>query len=72
METNGRVLRAPLAEIERALIDAYLHGRGFDKGTLSALPLRDREALLAEASMFASDKLAEIEARWHYLHEMRE
>jgi hypothetical protein len=72
MDPDTRILRAPLADIERALIDAYLHGRGLDRASVAALPLVDQDAVLREASVFASDKLAEIEARWHYLHEIHE
>lgn len=72
MDPNGRILRAPLADLERALIDAYLRGRGFDEAALALLAATDRDALLTEASVFASTKLAEIEARSHYLHEIHE
>jgi hypothetical protein len=72
MEPNTRILRAPLADLERALIDAYLQGRGFDEATLAVLPRAERDALLGEASTYASAKLAEIEARSHYVHEIHE
>ena len=63
---------APLAELERALIDTFIHARGFDARTLAALPGPEREALLRDASVHASVKLAEIEARSQYLHEIHE
>lgn len=72
MEPNSRILRAPLADLERALIETYLHAKGLDEGKLAALPPAEREALLSEASVYASAKLAEIEARSHYLHEIHE
>lgn len=67
-----RVLQAPLAELERVLIETFVHARGFDAATLAKLSGRERDALFKEASVFASAKLAEIEARWHYLHELHE
>lgn len=69
---DRRILRAPLADLERALIDTFLHARGYDTGTLAALPAPERDALLREASLHASTKLAEIEARSHYLDELHE
>jgi hypothetical protein len=67
-----RLVRAPLADLERALIDTFLVARGFDGAALAALPPAARDALLKEASVHASAKLAEIEARSHYLHELHE
>jgi hypothetical protein len=69
---EGRMLRAPLADLERALIDTFVHARGFDDQKLAALPERERETLLKEASMYASSKLAEVEMRAHYLHDIHE
>jgi len=57
----------PEAELERQLIHDYLHERGYDQAALDALPERDRVALLAKASEYAADRLAEMEARLHYL-----
>ena len=69
---NDDTRRAPLAELEQALIEAFIAGRGFDARTLADLPKPAREALLKEASTHASAKLAEVEARSHYLHEIHE
>ena len=63
-------LEEPFAELERHLISAYLAGAGQD---LNALLLRgDTEAkrILAKASLYASSKLSEIEARNLYLHKL--
>jgi hypothetical protein len=65
-------LEAPLGQIEQALIDEFLHSRGHDQHTVEALPLAERHALLAEASVYASSKLTEVESRSHYLDELRE
>ena len=66
--TDAVPLEEPLAELERHLISAYVAGAGED---LHQLQTRTDEAarhLLAEASRYASMKLSEIEARFHYLH----
>jgi hypothetical protein len=60
-------LEEPLAELERQLIGAYLAGAGQNVHDLMA---RDDDAarqLLAEASLYASERLSEIEARAHFL-----
>jgi hypothetical protein len=67
---EARPLEEPLAEIERQLISAYVAGAGED---VHALMRRDDEAarkLLAEASLYASERLSEIEARSHYLRKL--
>lgn len=71
-ERAERMLQAPLAELERALIETFVHARGFTAEQLARLPAAERDALLAEASIFASSKLAEVESRAQYLHELHE
>ena len=70
--TDTRMLVAPLADLERALIEMFLEARGFDADTLDHLRDPERAAVLREASIAVSAKLAEIEARSHYLHELHE
>jgi hypothetical protein len=72
MDSDTHALDAPLADLERALIESYIRGRGVDAAALAALLPHDRDILLAEASLFASTRLAEIEARSHYLHDLHE
>jgi len=61
---------ALLGKLERALIDEYLGGRGYDSTTLAALPEVERGKILAEASVYASGKLVEVEARSHLLDQI--
>ena len=66
--TDTVPIEEPLAELERDLIAAYVAGAGLD---LHDLPTRTDDAartFLTEASRYASTKLSEIEARFHYLH----
>ena len=70
-DQDRQPMHAPLAELERHLIDAYLAGAGH---TYDELSVRDDDAarrLLAEASQYASERLSEIDARSQYVHELR-
>jgi hypothetical protein len=60
-------IEAPLAELERQLIRAYLAGAGQEFHRLVDRADPEATKLLAEASEYASSKLSEIEARLHYL-----
>ena len=66
-----KALEEPLAELERQLISAYVAGAGSEVDTLLARNDHAARQLLAAASLYASDKLSEIEARWHYLRNLR-
>jgi hypothetical protein len=63
-------LEEPHSELERQLIAAYLAETGHDYHALVAR--RDPEAriLLTNAALYASERLSEIEARSHYVHEL--
>jgi hypothetical protein len=63
---------APLAQLERSLIDEYVRTRGYDPHALSALPSPERDTLLKDASVYASSKLCEVEARSHFVHELHD
>lgn len=63
-------LQAPLGDLERTLIDEFLHAHGYDAHGLASLADETRQALLAEASVYASAKLAEISSRSHFLHDI--
>jgi len=61
-------MREPLADLERQLITAYLSGAGHSREALLARDDDEARALLTAASQYASEKLAEVEARSHYVH----
>jgi hypothetical protein len=74
MATNdGKLppLEEPLAQLERQLIHEYLAGSGHDVHTLMERNDDEARKLLAEASLYASDRLSEVEARSHYLRKLR-
>jgi hypothetical protein len=70
-EPPSQPLHNPLAELESQLIRAYVAGAGYDLDALLVRTDQDARRLLAEASRYASAKLSEVEARSHYLHELR-
>lgn len=63
-------LQAPLGDLERTLIDEFLQMHGYDALRLSSLADDTRQALLSEASVYASAKLAEINSRSHFIHDI--
>jgi hypothetical protein len=72
MTVNGTMpLEEPLAQLERQLISAYVAGAGQDLETLLARDDEDARKLLAEASLYASARLTEVESRSHYLQKLR-
>ena len=58
------------AKLERALIDEYLREHGHSLDDLDALPVDVRRQLFQDASIHAAERLAEIEARAHYVKEI--
>ena len=70
-ETGRAPIVAPLSEVERQLLTAYVAGAGHDLHDLLQRDDEEAKALLTAASRYASEKLSEIESRWRYLHELR-
>jgi hypothetical protein len=71
MNTEGLdlpALEAPLDQLERALIDEYVRGRGYDPHNLADITEQERHDLLADASVYASSKLTEVESRSRFFH----
>jgi hypothetical protein len=58
------------AKLELALIEEFLSERGQDLQHLDSLSEDRRRELLQEASIYAAGRLAEIEARAHYVKEI--
>jgi hypothetical protein len=69
-ERAETALEDPLARLERALIDEFLIARGCTLATISQKPPDERQALLREAARYAAGRLAEIDARAAYVHEI--
>ncbi len=60
----------PEGRLEQTLIEEFLRARGLDSSALHALPDNEAKRVLTEASVYAAAKLAEIEARAHFVHEI--
>jgi hypothetical protein len=60
----------PRAQLERAFIEEYLRSRQYSLDTLKQLPADEADALLHQASLFASGRLAEVESRAHLVDEL--
>ncbi len=69
-EPDPSPMRTYFGRLEEALIDEFLEARGYDHARLAALPDAQRDALLKDASVYASSKLAEVESRSHLLREI--
>ncbi len=71
---DERLDRPPLvdliAELERAFINEYLASHGYGPLTRASLSEEAHRALLKEASLYASAKLSEVEARAHYIQDI--
>ena len=65
-------VESPLAQLERTIIDEFMRVRGHDPRKLADLPALERDSLLRQASVFASSRLAEVESRSHFLHEIHD
>jgi hypothetical protein len=62
----------PLAQLERAFIEEYLQGRGHHLDDLRELPTEQANALMREASTYASGRLTEVETRAHLVGDLHD
>jgi hypothetical protein len=69
-DPDVREMEDPEGELEKALIAEFLQNRGIDLPALHALPEAEAKHLLTEASVYAAGKLAEVNARSHYVHDI--
>jgi hypothetical protein len=58
------------AFLEKTLLEAYLKGKGYTRENLKNLPPADARQLMKEASTYASNKLAEVELKAHFVKEL--
>ena len=75
-ETPKNVSPAPKDDIhallEKGLIDEYLKNKGYDRASLKKLPADEAHRIMAEASIYASGKLAEIETKARYKENLKD
>lgn len=67
MDANTGTPADPEGPLEQRLIDEYLESRGQTRRSVRELPEREALRLLRGASDYASLRLAEIDARAHYV-----
>jgi hypothetical protein len=60
------------AFMEKTLMEAYFKGKGYTLERLKDLPKAEASQLKKEASTFASNKLAEVELRAHFVRELHD
>lgn len=60
------------ARLEEAFIAEFFERRGLTPAILHALPEADALIVRREASAYASAKLAEVESRAHYVHDIHD
>jgi hypothetical protein len=60
------------AELERALIAAFLEKRGHTLHSVQSLPEAEQHALMREASLYASTRLTEVESRARYVENLHQ
>jgi hypothetical protein len=70
MDLPERPLDDVHADLERTLIDDFLRARGLDPAAVRDRDDAEAHLLLAEATTHASAKLAEVEARAHYVQDL--
>ena len=64
LNDDDGVMRDPNATLDRIFIEEYLRTHGYVDS-----PEPRKAELLKEAAVYAAVKLAELEARAHYLHD---
>jgi hypothetical protein len=69
-ERAAAPLQDPKAQLERQLREEYLRERGYDEASLEALPPETRLDILRHASIHVAARLAEVDARSTYVHEI--
>ena len=65
---NSDVAETPESLLERNLINQYLRTRGYQLADLEMLPESESNQLMKEACQYAAFKLAEVEARSKFRH----
>lgn len=71
IEVEECMSNGPQSALERSLILEFLRSKGYEYKDLKKLPAKEAKALMREACMYASLKLAEVESRAHFRKEIR-
>lgn len=60
----------PQSALEKKYIQEFLQSKGVNLEKLSTLPIEEQKILMREASRYASLKLAEVESRAKFRHDI--
>lgn len=71
-KNNQPLMEDMHALLEKTLIETYLKGKGFSLDQLKSLPDAEAKQLMKDASIYASGKLAELEERAQFVHDLHE
>jgi hypothetical protein len=71
-QPEPQAIEDPHAQLEKAFIEEYLRERGYSLKDLHTLPEALARQLMTEASIYASSKLTEVEARAHFVGEVHD
>jgi hypothetical protein len=69
-DPDAQPIEDQTAHLEQAFLDEFIRRHGHDPAHLGTLPAAEREELLKQAATYAAAKLAEVEARAHYVHDI--
>jgi hypothetical protein len=69
-ERAETALEDPQARLERALIEDFLQAKGCSLSSISLKSPGELQALLTQAAQYAAVRLAEIDARAAYMHQI--
>lgn len=67
---DNATARVAQSYLEWAYLEEYLKSLGFSLDQLHTMPSEQARALMREASLFASMRLSEVEARSHLVEEL--
>ena len=68
---NELITKGSQSILEKRFIIEYLHDKGYQLADLKSHPFSEAKQLMSEACIYASLKLAEVEARAQFREEIR-
>ena len=71
MDDEDCLTEGPQSALEKKFVEDYLQSKGYSRDTLHKLPDELVKQLMREACMYASLKLAEVEAKSQFREEIR-
>jgi hypothetical protein len=69
-DIEGCMSEGPQSALEKKLVEDYLQSKGYTREDLHKLPADQAKELMKEACMYASLKLAELQAKSQFREEI--